>query len=260
MTAVLSIASFVLAAIAYWRSGGKRDAKKLGREAQALRTKQEKLADSASQTLAATYERCSQRLEATRTRLRDMKQGGREELQKRVKRAEEQLEMLGAQVEAAAQSAKSATIAAAKNLKESIVRRVHRLEARARLVEAWDKAEKAVIAADKNRLEDAEQLLNEAAELLRSAGRILSDDHAYDEQLDVTKKAVRIATIAVQGRAADTRHKIEQVITETDRLISSLESNETRAMQQSSPLSEPSKREKVYEHSDQTRTETTAVR
>jgi uncharacterized protein YpiB (UPF0302 family) len=250
MTAALSLVSFVLAAIAYWRSGGKNDAKKLRQEVDVLRAKQKEFAESASQAVAAAFANSRQRLEDTRTHLRRLNQEAREQLQKRIKRAEEQLESLATRLEAAAQSVKNATVGAARDLEESIVRRVHRMEARARLLEAWDKAEKAVILADKQRFDDAEQLLDEAVELLRSARQTLNDDHAYDEQLDVVKKGLRTASLAVQNRAADARQKIEEVMTETDRVVCALESDEEKAAEQSRPCYETSNSPKqtVYQH------------
>src|SRR4051812_30132541 len=126
MRAALSVVSFVLAAVAYWRSGGKRDAKKLRHEVDVLRAKQREFMESAAQDIAATYEKCRQRLETTRTRLRHMKDQAGAELQNRVKRLEEHIEHLGARVQGTARSAKYATVGATKNLQESIVRRVHR--------------------------------------------------------------------------------------------------------------------------------------
>src|SRR5689334_11475347 len=108
MTAALSVASFALATLAYWRSGGKRDAEKLRSEIDVLRAKQREFVDSASQVLTAAYERSRQRLQSTRESLRRLKSEAREGLQTRVKRAEEQLEALAARLEAAALSAKDA--------------------------------------------------------------------------------------------------------------------------------------------------------
>src|SRR5882672_8037230 len=119
MTAVLSVVSFALAAIAYWRSGGEKDAHKLRQEIDALRAKQREFVESASQALADAYERSRKRLNATRDALRRMKEEAREGLQTHVKRAEEQLESLAARLEAAVLSAKDATVGAGKKLEES---------------------------------------------------------------------------------------------------------------------------------------------
>ena len=264
MTAALSVVSFALAAVAYWRSGGKRDAEKLRREVDDLRAKQKEFVESASQALAAAYERSRQRLQSTRESLRRLKSEAREGLQERLKGAEEQLEALAARLEAAALSAKDATVGAGKKLEESIKRRVHHIDARARLIEAWDRAALAVIAAEKNNFDRAEQLLLEATELLHTASHILEEDHIYEEQFDVVKKALRTATIAVRGRATDARQKIEQVMTETDRVVSALESDEKKAAGEtraSATATETSNttEQKSYDHSDRTSRQTVAV-
>jgi hypothetical protein len=261
MTAALSVVSFALAAIAYWRSGGKRDAEKLRREVDVLRAKQKEFVESASQALTAAYERSRQRLQSTRESLRRLKSEAREGLQTRLNRAEEQLEALAARLEAAVLSAKDATVGAGKKLKESIKRRVHRIEARARLMEAWDSAALAVIAAEKNNFDRAEHLLCEASELLHTASHILEEDHIHNEQLDVVKKALRTATIAVRGRAADARQRIEQVVAETDCVVSALESDEEKAAEETRPSATPTQtsnptKQKSY---DNTSRQTAAV-
>ena len=58
--------SFVLAAIAYWRAGGKQDVenakRELERKIEALRAKQKDLTENVLQRIAQAYERSRQRL------------------------------------------------------------------------------------------------------------------------------------------------------------------------------------------------------
>ena len=88
--------------------------------------------------------------------------------------------------------------------------------------------------AAKKDFERADRLLADATELLQSAGETLGDDHAYDQLLDAMKLALREATTAVRAHAEDVRQKIEQVLTDTDRIVSSLESDEDQAAKQAS--------------------------
>ena len=232
MTAALSVMSFTLAAVACWRSGGRGDAAKLRREVEVLRAKQNELVESASDTVEIRYERSRQRLQSTRETLRRLKNEVREGLQTRLRRAEEQLEALTEHLEAAAKAAKESALCTARKLEGSIRRRVHRIEARARLIEAWDRAALAVTAADKKDFDRSEQLLEDAARFLQRACQILEEDGDYDEQIDAARKQLRTATIAVRGRAADARQKIEQAVTETDRVVSALEGDEDKAAEQ----------------------------
>jgi hypothetical protein len=106
---------------------------------------------------------------------------------------------------------------------------------RTTLLEAKAKTTFAVIsAASKKNFDRAEQLLADATELMRNARVTLGDDHAYDPLLDKMKLALRDATIAVRAHAEDVRQKIEQVLTETDRIVTSLESFEEKAATQTS--------------------------
>ncbi len=84
---VIALISLALASVAYWRSGGKQDVQSiqtsLQRELETLRAKQKELVESASQSLAAAYDRSRQRLAATRENLRKQKEEAVEGLEKR---------------------------------------------------------------------------------------------------------------------------------------------------------------------------------
>ena len=58
---LIAVVSFVLAAIAYWRAGGKQDVenakRELEREIEALRAKQKDLTENVLQRIAQAYER-----------------------------------------------------------------------------------------------------------------------------------------------------------------------------------------------------------
>ena len=85
---------------------------------------------------------------------------------------------------------------------------------------------------EKKDFDRSEQLLEDAARFLQRACQILEEDGDYDEQIDAARKQLRTATIAVRGRSADARQKIEQAVTETDRVVSALEGDEDKAAEQ----------------------------
>jgi hypothetical protein len=216
---VISLVSLVLGTTAYWRSGGKQDIQALGRVARAI---------------AASYDKSRQRLQVARNHLRQLKEEAVEGLEKQVQLAQEQLETLARGLEEGAKSAKDATATAARNVEQAIALRVRRIEARTTLLQAKAKASRAVSSAAKKDFERADQLLADATELLRNARETLGDDHSYDQLLEAMKVALREATTAVRAHAENVRQKIEQVLTDTDRIVSSLESDEDRAAKQAS--------------------------
>lgn len=236
LTFILSLASLVLAAVAYWRSGGHRDLRRarleLERKVEKLRTKQDELAESVAHALSAAYEGSRQRLEAARRQLRELKEEAVEGLAGEVKRAQAELEALAARLEAAAKTAKESTAAAAQKVERTIAFRVRRIEARATLLQAQAKAARAVDAAAKRDFERADQLLEDAADLLNRAQQILADDHARDELLEAMKLKLRSATTAVRSHATDARQRAEFVLADAERLVAALESDDLVAANQ----------------------------
>lgn len=232
---IIALISLGLASVAYWRSGGKQDVQNfqasLQRDMEVLRAKQNELVESASQTLAAAYDRSRQRLAVARENLRRLNEEAVEGLQKQVKLAQEQLGALAKRLEETARAAKDATVSAARSAEEAIALRVRRIEARVTLMQAKAKATHAQSVAAKRQFEHADQLLTEAAALLRDARETLGDDHAYDAQLDAIKGSLRDATQAVRAQAEDIHNRIEHVLADTEKIVSTLEEDETNAEQ-----------------------------
>jgi cellobiose-specific phosphotransferase system component IIA len=170
---IVSLVSLALAAVAYWRAGGRQEVdhlrRELERELDALRSKQKELSESIAQRIALAYEASGRRLQLARESLHQLKQEAVEEVQGQVQRAQEQLEALGRRLEEGARSAKDATLTTARNLQEAIALRVRRLEARTTLLRAKAKALRAVVSASKKDFGRTEQYLEEATELLRTA-------------------------------------------------------------------------------------------
>jgi hypothetical protein len=228
--------SLGLALVAYWRSGGKQDVQSvqasLQRELDVLRAKQKELVETASQTLAAAYDRSRQRLAIARENLRQQKEEAVAGLEKQVKLAQEQLEDLAKKLEDSARAAKDLTVSAARGAEEAIALRVRRIQVRTTLMQAKAKATHAQSAAANKEFDQADQLLIEATELMRDARQTLGDDHAYDALLDTMRGALRDATTAVRAKAENIRQKLDQVLADTDKLVSQLESDETESAKQ----------------------------
>src|SRR5258708_12380085 len=100
------------------------------------------------------------------------------------------------------------------------------MEAGAIMMKAKAKAARAQNAAASKEFERADQSLAEAADFLRDARETLGDDHAYDAKLDAIKSSLREATNAVRTHAEDIRKRIEQVLADAHRIVSTLESDQ----------------------------------
>lgn len=218
----ISTLSLILSLTAYWRAGGRQDVDRLRREAEALRVNQR-------EAVASAFRTSRERLRATQAELRTLEQGTATALAAQVERAQKQLDALSARLEAAALAAKDATASAAEQSQQSITRRVRQLQAGVTLLLAKSEAMRAVDAANERDFVEAERRLEDATELLQRAREKLGEDAAYDEDLMTAKRSLREATNAVRNHAADTRQRIEQVLSDTNKLVDSLQSAEALA-------------------------------
>lgn len=170
-----------------------------------------------------------ERLRATQAELNTLKQGLATKLTTQVERAQEQLDALSARLEAAALEAKDATAVAAEQSQQAIARRVRRLQARVTLLSAQTEAMRAVDFARDRDFAQAERRLEEATELLQRAREKLGEDAAYDVGLMTAKRSLREATNATRNHAADAREQLDQVLSDTNKLVESLQSAEAQA-------------------------------
>jgi len=231
----LSLTSLILAAIAYWRAGGRRDVERvrvdLNRDIETLRVKYEESVQSLEEAIEAAYENSRRRLRVAREKLRELKNSTAEGMEKQVESARQQLEALAEHLERAAKFVRKTTLSAARNIEEGIALRARRIEARALLLEAKAMAKLAVHVAGKKDFDRSEQFLEDATLSLQRARETLGEDHAYDQFLDRMRASLRDATAAVRSHAANVQQKIEQVLTDADRIVSTLEGAETRSTQ-----------------------------
>ena len=181
-------------------------------------------------TVATGYESSRERLRDARDALHQGRSTAAQGLQRQLEKAHQQLEALAGRLEEEARAAGHSTLAAARQVEEDIGLRVRRMEARALLLQAKANTTLAVHAASAHDFMLAEQRLAAATDLLRKARAALVDDHAYDDDLDDMEAALHEASAAVKAQAQDTRKKIEQVLTDTDRIVGSLEVREDNAV------------------------------
>ena len=218
---------FVL--LTYWRSGGAEDIRKVRYELDTLRTWQKEFTESLAESLTIAYDRSRQRLQAARGHLRELKENTAEGLEQQVKHANEQLDELARRLDEKAKAAKDATLKTAQSVEHALGIRVRRIQARTDLLRAKLKVNHAVDAAEIRDFDRAEQFLSEATDLLQAARKTLGDDLAYNELIFQIKWELRDATAAVRSQAENIRQKIERVLSDADRLVGSLESDEREA-------------------------------
>ncbi len=219
---IIAIIALALAGIAYWRAGGQRDL-------ETLRAKQKELTDVVLLAIEQAYEESRQTLRQTADSLRLLKEEAIEGLEQQIERAAQQLQTLERRLEESLNNARASTLSVAHNAERTLRLRVRRLEARGSLLYAKASAVLAQRWAGKGELIRAEQRLDQATALLALARETLRADHAYDEQFEIVKRALAEATTAVRAKAQDVRQRIEHVLTETDKLLGALESDETKA-------------------------------
>lgn len=207
-----------------------RSALASGSEPGNLSNDQARASRELSHSTPTGYEGSRARLQHARDVLHQTTDEAVQGLQQQLKKAQKQLDVLAARLEEAARSAPGKTATAARQAEESIGLRVRRIEARALLLQAKAKATLAVRAASKYDFPRSEQRLAEATELLRRARATLYDDHAYDDQMDDMEAALHQASAAVKENAKDALTKIQKVVSDSDRIVGSLESNEAKVV------------------------------
>jgi hypothetical protein len=221
---IIAVVGLILAAVAYWRIGGRDDI-------ELLRDKQRELADAFLFMIEDAYEESRQALRQTADGLRQLKAEAVEGLEQQIERATQQLHALEQRLANGLKSARNSTLSVARSVERALRVRVHRLEARGSLLYAKASATLAIRWSNKAEFQRAEKRLDEATSLLALARETFRADHAYDEQLEVVKCSLAEATTAVRARAQDARQRIEQVLTETDKLLTALGSDEQQASQ-----------------------------
>jgi TolA-binding protein len=230
---LLSIAALALASVSYWRSGGQQDIaairQELESEIQTVRTKQKELADNLTTTLTSTYDDLRNSVDRSGERLAELRKDATETLRKQIDQATRQMEELQGRIANGLKAVKDSTLEKARETEHGLAKRVHWLEARVDILEAKVEVNRAVGLAKAKDFEEALVRLRRAVALTGEARRILGHDHAYDSKLDATQESLRQAVAAVEGQAADMIARLTGVVTESDSLLSALDSDERAA-------------------------------
>jgi len=230
---VISFAMLALAAVIYWRAGGKREARfnaqRFQEDLQEIKTKQMEFADEAANTNEEAYHRGRQHLTKAREQLSQLDGDatpGRED-QSRLALAD--IEELSAELEENVRAGRTAPVSAARQAREKLAQRVSRLKVRVLLLVAESKADAARTAALEQRLPQAEELLDEAMELMHRVSQDLVAEPDYDVLTDNLRRAVREVSLCLRTHAQWTAGKMDRMLAESTRLVRRLETDERKA-------------------------------
>jgi hypothetical protein len=137
---LISLASLAVAAVAYWRVGGKRDVevarRKVEQELEVLRAKQQELGDALMIAIEEAYQSSSHTLAQTAEGLRRLKEEAIEGLEQQIEHTAQHLHGLERRLEEGLKSARESTLETAQRIQWEVRRRVHRLDARGSLLYA----------------------------------------------------------------------------------------------------------------------------
>ncbi len=230
LSLVLALVALIVGGTGYWRSGGKQDVayarQEIEEEVQVLRAKQRELVENVSAATTAAYKQGRTSMKRAGERLAELRKEAGESLQRQIDTASAQIDKLQQRVTNGMEAMKDTTIAAARDAQVAVTKRIHRMEARVDILRAKRKINDALERADEAKFEKAEQRLEEAVALIKDARQTLGDDHAYESKLDTVAESLREAVVAVKAKAEDVKARIEQVVAESDTLISALEADE----------------------------------
>lgn len=220
--------------LAYWQFGGRQDIKQIRGELSSLRAAQKEFMENLREAVARAFDESRRGVQDVRERLDELSEETAAGLAQQLIHANDQLDALAERLEETAKAAKDATLKTAQTIERAIDVRVRRIGARANLLRVKAKATQAASAAEKRDFGRADELLAEAADLLRETRGTLGDDHAYSELLGTMKKTLHDATLAVRSHAENVRQKIEMALADADKLVGHLESDEGQAAKEKS--------------------------
>jgi hypothetical protein len=226
----MTLLSLALAAVAYWRSGGRRHVETLraemARHLEAARARERALAEQLSRRIHNGYEDALTRIRRAEQRLAELRENVSDETRQAIDLLRAQLEEARHRIEAGLQQVKEGASSRAEALQESLHRRVLRLEGQALLLLARADIKRAQSLAEKHEFERADDLLQEAVSKVREVRMRLSDpfedDPAYKNVVITLLDAIR----SVRAQAADYEGQIERVLLASDALMASIAARE----------------------------------
>jgi hypothetical protein len=215
----LSVASIVLAGIAYWRSGAQS-------ELATVRTSQHLVLDELRRKLRKRVEGSLLRVTRNERRLAELRMDPASVVHEAIDALARELGQIKHESEIALVELDDEITRGAEAAQESLARRIHYVESSVRVLTARSEIRGAERLADRGMFAEAEDQLQDAAANMREAKMRLddegSDEPAFAPLLEMLDEAIR----SVRARAADHPRHIESVLSASDSLLASLRSHE----------------------------------
>jgi hypothetical protein len=217
---VLSVGSILLAAIAYWRSGGRE-------ELELLRAKQKLMVDELERRIHGGLEETRTRTLRAEQRLTDLKRDTTANVQQAIDALSRETAQITKETEERLQDLRFEVTVGAQAAEQALARRMRRVEGSLRILAARAEIGAAERLADAGELADAEDLLEDAVAKVREAKmRLADDDDGEERNFDSVISALHEAIVAVRERALDHKREIDSVLSASDSLLASLRARE----------------------------------
>jgi chromosome segregation ATPase len=229
----ISCLSLILAAVAYWRSGGQRDVEslrqELRREIESLRERQHLLADQLAQRLRAGYEQSQAHINRLQSRLAEARREATAEVVARIDALSRRLSELAKKADDGLERLKHEVTREMQSAEAGLEREIRRLEADAQILIVRSQMMKAERHAKKGEFSEAEKLLENAVTKTNQIRTVVAGDAVEERALDEVNDALVEAIRRVRSKAESFRREIERVVATSESLLTSLQARERKA-------------------------------
>jgi hypothetical protein len=215
----LSVASMLLAAIAYWRSGGREDL-------ELVRSKQKLVVDELARRVRRGLEESRARAIRSQQRLAELKKEAADNVLVAIDGLTREVAEIKKETEERLQDLKFEVTAGAQAAEEALAKRVRRVEGSVRVLGARAEIRAAEQLADAGGFAEAEDLLEDAVARVREAKMRLADDDGEERSFEPVIEALHEAIHAIRERALDHKRQIDSVLSASDSLLASLRTRE----------------------------------
>jgi hypothetical protein len=214
----LSVASVVLATIAYWRSGGQGDV-------DAVRDGHEVMIDELRRATRRRFEECLARVTRADRRLAALRIDAAAVVHDAIDAVARELGEMKHDAEIALADLDAGVTRGAPAAQEALAKRVLYIEGSIRVLTARAEIRAAERLADRGKFAPAEDMLEDAIAKVREARLRLDDETAqpaFGPVIETLHQAIR----SVRTRAADHSRQIDSALSASDSLLASLRSHE----------------------------------
>jgi chromosome segregation ATPase len=227
---VIACLSLILAAVAYWRAGGRSDIAilraRLSEEIDQFKSKQRALTEELSLRIRSGYEDSLSRIRRAQAQIVEIRKEVSSSVREGMDVLSRQLAQLKSEADAALEKLKTEVSGTAQATQQALARRVKRLEGRVQIYSARSEMTRAERLAAKREFHRAEELLEDAVAKVRETRNRLSDEFEEDPAFAEVIRALQDAITSVRSEAEDYKRQIEHVLSASDSLISSLASRD----------------------------------